>query len=70
MINSAQEEDQVQGKILIVDGIATNRVMLKDQLSSAFYDVVQTDRIAALGSVVERVRPDLIITAMQLPAAC
>ncbi|MFT5341994.1 MAG: two-component system cell cycle response regulator, partial [Paracoccaceae bacterium] len=32
----------MQGTILILDGVATNRIMLKVQLSSAYYHVVQT----------------------------
>ncbi|MDF1726596.1 MAG: diguanylate cyclase [Sulfitobacter sp.] len=56
----------MQGKILIVDAIATNRIVLKVKLQSAFYEVIQADNISR---AIERLRedsPDLIITALQL----
>ena len=55
------------GTILILDGISTNRIMLKVQLSASYYHVVQADRIADLPSLLRRCRPDLILTAMRLP---
>ena len=57
----------MQGTILILDAIATNRIMLKVQLSAAYYHVVQTDRMQGLATLVQRVKPDLVITAMNLP---
>ena len=57
----------VQGTILILDGVATNRIMLKVQLSAAYYHVVQADGLAGLHALVHRTRPDLIVTAMTLP---
>lgn len=57
----------VQGTILILDGVSTNRIMLKVQLSAAYYHVVQADGLAGLAALVRRTRPDLIITAMALP---
>mgnify|MGYP000621834452 CR=1 FL=1 len=57
----------MQGTILIIDGVATNRIMLKVQLSSAYYQVAQTDGIQGLLSVARRCRPDLVLTAMSLP---
>lgn len=57
----------VQGTILILDGAVTNRIMLKVQLSSAYYHVVQTDRLDGALSLAQRTRPDLIVTAMTLP---
>jgi len=59
--------NQVQGTILIIDGVATNRIMLKVQLSAAYYRVVQTDCVADLLVVARRCRPDLVLTAMALP---
>lgn len=58
---------QVQATVLIVDGIVTNRIMLKVQLSAAYYHVVQTDRIDGIATLARRVQPDLIVTAMTLP---
>lgn len=57
----------VQGTILILDGAVTNRIMLKVQLSSAYYHVVQTDRLDGALALAQRTRPDLIVTAMALP---
>lgn len=58
---------RVQGTILILDGVPTTRIMLKVQLSAAWYHVVQADRLAGVDQMVRRVRPDLIITAQHLP---
>ncbi|WP_164660971.1 diguanylate cyclase [Tropicibacter sp. Alg240-R139] len=57
----------MQGTILILDGVATNRIMLKVQLSAAWYHVVQGDRLSGLEALVRRVQPDLILCAMTLP---
>ncbi len=57
----------MQGTILILDGVATNRIMLKVQLSAAYYHVVQADRLEGLPAIVARARPDLIVTAANLP---
>ncbi|NRB19072.1 MAG: diguanylate cyclase [Rhodobacteraceae bacterium] len=57
----------MQGTILIIDGVATNRIMLKVQLSAAYYRVVQTDSVANALSVAQRCCPDLVLTAMTLP---
>jgi len=59
--------EDVQGTILILDGVSTNRIMLKVQLSAAYYHVVQADGLAGLSALVRRTRPDLIVTAMSLP---
>ena len=52
---------------MILDGVATNRIMLKVQLSAAWYRVVQGDRLLGLEALVRRVQPDLILCAMTLP---
>ncbi len=57
----------MQGKILIVDAIATNRIVLKVKLASAYYDVEQA---ASIDDAIQSARacgPDLIITALDLP---
>lgn len=53
--------------ILIVDGVSTNRIMLKVQLSAAYYHVVQADCLDGLIGTIRRTLPDLIIASMQLP---
>lgn len=57
----------MQGTILIIDGVSTNRIVLKVLLSAAWYRVVQADRLQGLAAVLKRTRPDLIISAMTLP---
>lgn len=57
----------MQGTILIIDGVSTNRIMLKVQLSAAYYHVVQSDGIDGLEALIRRTRPELIVTAMNLP---
>lgn len=56
----------MQGTILILDGVATNRIMLKVQLSAAYYRIVQGTDLTGLPDLVRRTRPDLILTAMRL----
>ena len=57
----------MQGTILILDGVSTNRIMLKVQLSSAYYRVVQADMLGGISQTIARTRPDLVITAARLP---
>ncbi len=57
----------MQGTVLIVDSVATNRIMLKVLLSSAWYHVAQAERISGLAATARRVRPDVVISAMALP---
>lgn len=57
----------MQATILILDAISTNRIMLKVQLSAAWYHVVQSDRLEGLIPLIRRCRPDLIVTSMDLP---
>ncbi len=59
----------MQGKILIVDAIATNRIVLKIKLSSSFYDVVQATSVAEALDLAKLHSPDLVITAATLPDA-
>lgn len=57
----------MHGTILIVDPIATNRIVLKVKLSTACYDVTQAATIADTVREVTLSKPDVIITASQLP---
>lgn len=65
--SNSRKANAVQGTILVLDGVSTNRIMLKVQLSAAWYSVAQGDRLEGLVPLVRRVRPDLILTAMSLP---
>lgn len=57
----------MQGKILIVDAIATNRIMLKVKLTSVFYQVVQASTVAAAAQLAREHAPELVISALFLP---
>ena len=57
----------VQGTILVLDGVSTNRIMLKVQLTAAWYQVVQGEKLVGLARLMRRTRPDLVLTAHSLP---
>ncbi|MDA7963045.1 diguanylate cyclase [Ruegeria sp.] len=57
----------VQGTILVLDGVSTNRIMLKVQLTAAWYQVVQGEKADGLAALLRRTRPDLVLTANCLP---
>ena len=57
----------MQGKILIVDAISTNRIVLKVKLASAFYEVLQASTADEACVAALRHAPDLVISAMALP---
>ena len=54
------------GKILIVDSIATNRIVLKVKLASACYTVVQASCVKNALTMAEIHMPDLVICATAL----
>lgn len=55
------------GKILIVDGVATNRIALKTKMNAAFYEVATAASQAEALRQVESQRPDLILMNTCLP---
>ncbi|MCG7519092.1 diguanylate cyclase [Ruegeria sp. Ofav3-42] len=57
----------VQGTILVLDGTSTNRIMLKVQLTAAWYHVVQAEKLHGLAGLLRRTRPDLVLVAQTLP---
>jgi two-component system cell cycle response regulator len=61
------EAQAMAGKILIVDSVATNRIVLKVKLTGACYETIQ----GATGETALRLarseRPDLILLDVQLP---
>lgn len=57
----------MQGTILIVDAIATNRISLKVKLAAAFYKVIQAGDIEQAIAEVRRRPPDLVICALTMP---
>nr|WP_237212412.1 diguanylate cyclase [Ruegeria lacuscaerulensis] len=57
----------VQGTILVLDGTSTNRIMLKVQLTAAWYQVVQGEKLQGLAGLLRRTKPDLVLTSQTLP---
>jgi CheY-like chemotaxis protein len=55
------------GRILIVDDVATNRIVMKVKLVDACYTVDQADSGAAALRLVEETRPDLVILDVLMP---
>ncbi|SMO50173.1 response regulator receiver modulated diguanylate cyclase [Ruegeria faecimaris] len=66
-MQSTVTDMSVQGTILVLDGTSTNRIMLKVQLTAAWYHVAQGENLRGLDGLLKRVRPDLILTAQSLP---
>lgn len=56
----------MSGKILIVDELATNRIVLKVKLSAAFYDVFQARSGAEALKMAARHKPDLVLASTDL----
>ncbi|MEP2030990.1 MAG: diguanylate cyclase [Paracoccaceae bacterium] len=57
----------MQGKILIVDTVATNRIVLKVKLSSSFYDVTLVACADDALAEARAIKPDLILVTMDMP---
>lgn len=57
----------MSGRILIVDTVATNRIVLKVKLSAAFYDVAQAVSASEALQMAAREAPDLVLVAENLP---
>lgn len=55
------------GRILIVDDVATNRIMLKVRLTGACYEVLQAGSGTEALDIARREKPDLIILSHELP---
>ena len=56
----------MSGKILIVDAVATNRIVLKVKLTAAHFDVHQASSGAGAMSMARGLQPDLIILGAAL----
>lgn len=57
----------MSGRILIVDDVATNRVILRAKLAAAYYDVIQAENGADAIAQAERGQPDLILLDVLMP---
>jgi two-component system cell cycle response regulator len=60
----------MHGKILIVDPIAVNRIVLKVKLSAAYYDVAQAATIEDAVALALQTSPDVIVSAARMPDGC
>jgi two-component system cell cycle response regulator len=56
----------MHGKVLIVDPIAINRIVLKLKLSAAYYNVIQASSIAEAKTALKNAQPDVVISSAQL----
>ncbi|WP_372604802.1 diguanylate cyclase [Actibacterium sp.] len=54
------------GRILVVDDIATNRIVMKVRLAEACYEVLQAEDGRAALDIAQRERPDLILLDMMM----
>lgn len=57
----------MSGRILVVDALPTNRIIMRVKLSAAFYEVVQAASGEAAIAMMRQAQPDLVITAAELP---
>lgn len=55
------------GRILIVDDVATNRIVLKVKLAAAYYETVQAASGAEALALARTARPDLVLLDVELP---
>lgn len=57
----------MSGKILIVDDLATSRIVLKARLGKAFYDILQAADGETALALARRAAPDLVLLELDLP---
>ena len=55
------------GKILIADDVATNRIVLKVKLASAFYETIQASSGRETLALARSTRPNLILLDVEMP---
>jgi CheY-like chemotaxis protein len=57
----------MSGRVLVVDDVATNRLLLRAKLSSAYYDVVVAESGARALEIARREQPDMIMLDVMMP---
>lgn len=57
----------MHGKILVIDPIATNRIVLRVKLAASHYEMAQADSIGAAMHAISGDLPDMILCASTLP---
>ncbi|MCB2135212.1 MAG: diguanylate cyclase [Rhodobacteraceae bacterium] len=55
------------GKILIVDDVATNRIVLKVKLAAAYYETIQATDGAEAIRLARELRPSMVLLDVELP---
>ncbi len=55
------------GRILVVDDVATNRLILKAKLAAAYYDVLEADCGQAAFDAAKKEQPDVILLDIFMP---
>ena len=58
------------GRILIVEGTASHRILLRARLTSAFYEVLVAETGGEALAMIDESRPDLVLAATELPDMC
>jgi two-component system cell cycle response regulator len=66
-VRHSERSAPVAGKILIVDDVATNRIVLNVKLAAAYYETVQAATGAEAIALARQVRPDLVLLDVELP---
>jgi two-component system, cell cycle response regulator len=57
----------MSGRVLVVDDVATNRLLLRAKLSSAYYDVVVAESGTRALEIARREQPDMIMLDVMMP---
>jgi two-component system, cell cycle response regulator len=57
----------MSGRVLVVDDVATNRLLLRAKLSSAYYDVVVAESGAKALEIARREQPDMVMLDVMMP---
>ena len=55
------------GTVLVVDGVATNRIVMKARLAAAGYRTLTAPDAATCVDLARRERPDMILVDVDLP---
>ncbi|MCF6273132.1 MAG: PleD family two-component system response regulator [Rhodobacteraceae bacterium] len=55
------------GRILVVDDVATNRLILKAKLAASYYDVIEADCGQAAFDTARKEQPDVILLDIMMP---
>ena len=57
----------MHGKILVIDAIATNRIVLRVKLAASHYEMMQAGSIGEAMGVIAKSMPDMILCGDTLP---